>query len=594
VLTAVFVPVAFLGGLVGELYRQFAVTIALSVAISGFVALSLTPALCATLLKEPKPVHNRGALWFTHTFERITARYSKGVVHVLRHAVLATVVFAVMVASTFGLYRISPHSFVPPEDLGYAILALILPDAASLSRTERSARVIVDELMKDKSLDNTMGMVGFDALNGGQRTNTAAIYIALKPWSERSSGETPAAVIKRATSTRLNDGVVLGFEPPPIIGLSNTGGFSAFLQSRTNATPAQIDEVTRKFLAAAAKRPELAGVSSTYSASVPQIRVELDREKTRALGVKVSDVFQTLQTTFGALYVNDFNRSGRVFQVQMQSEPRFRAHPDDIRDVYLRSGSGESVPLTALVHLTEVHGPEVVQRFNVFPAADIFGQPAPGYSSGQALTAMEEVAANSLPAGYALAWSGSYLQEKNSSGSATQMYVLGIVMAFLVLAAQYERWTLPFVVILAVPFAAFGAFLAIFARGLENDIFFQIGMITLIGLSAKNSVLIVEFALHRYQQGASAFDAAVEAARLRFRPIVMTSLAFILGVLPLAVSTGAGSNARHSIATGVIGGMLAATFIATFFVPLFFVWLMGWHANRAVVDADTAGDAEPL
>jgi HAE1 family hydrophobic/amphiphilic exporter-1/multidrug efflux pump len=378
--------------------------------------------------------------------------------------------------------------------------------------------------------------------------------------------------------TKIRDAFVLAFEPPPIEGLSMTGGFDGYVQSRGGGDVKQLEAVTQQLVAAASKRKELANVTTAFSASVPQIRMDLDREQAKLLGVKVSDVFDTLQSTFGALYVNDFNRAGRVFRVHLQSEAAFRARPDDIRNVYVRAQDGAMIPLTALVSIKETTGPEVIERYNVFPSAKVLGDAAPGYSSGEALRAMEEVARQSLPDGYALEWTGTSFQEKVSGGSTTIVFVVGVLMVFLVLAAQYERWTLPFAVILAVPFAVFGALLAVFLRGQENDLYFQIGLVTLIGLASKNAILIVEFAQLKVQEGMPLADAAVEGARLRFRPIVMTSLAFILGVTPLAISSGAGAASRHSIATGVIGGMLAATFIATFFVPLFFRWI----ASRGV------------
>jgi HAE1 family hydrophobic/amphiphilic exporter-1/multidrug efflux pump len=374
---------------------------------------------------------------------------------------------------------------------------------------------------------------------------------------------------------------VLAFEPPPIEGLSMTGGFDGFVQSRGGGDYKQLEAAVQKLVAAANQRPELAGVTTSYSASVPQVRIDLDREKAKLLGVNVAEVFETLQSTFGALYVNDFNRSGRVFRVHLQSEAEFRAHPDDIRNVYVRTGSGELIPLTALVTIREVTGPESIERYNVFPSAKILGGPAPGYSSGQALAVMEQVAKEALPDGYALEWTGTSFQEKATGGASQTVFLVGVLMVLLVLAAQYERWTLPFAVILAVPFAVFGAFLAVFLRGLENDIYFQIGLVTLVGLASKNAILIVEFAQLKVQEGMSVVDAAIEGAKLRFRPIVMTSLAFILGVTPLAVSSGAGAASRHSIGTGVIGGMLAATFVATFFVPVFFRWVAGWGRRPA-------------
>jgi multidrug efflux pump subunit AcrB len=364
-------------------------------------------------------------------------------------------------------------------------------------------------------------------------------------------------------------------QPPPIEGLSNVGGFEMYVQSRGRGTPQELAAAVQKFVQAASQRKELAGVMSTYSANVPQMRIDLDREKAMSLGVPVPDVFDTLQSTFGALYVNDFNRSGRVYQVQLQSEPRFRAYPEDIRNVYVRAKSGELVPLTAIASIREVKGPETVERFNVFNSAKILGGAAKGYSSGDAIKAMEEVAAQVLPQGYAPAWTGTAYQEKVSGGASNGVYLLGVLMVFLILAAQFERWALPLAVILAVPFAAFGAFTAVYLRGLENDIYFQIGMLTLIGLAAKNAILIVEFAMMKHHEGMPLARAAVEGAKLRFRPIIMTSLCLIFGVLPLAVSSGAGAMSRHSLGTSVIGGMLAATFIATFFVPLFFRWIAG-------------------
>ena len=335
-------------------------------------------------------------------------------------------------------------------------------------------------------------------------------------------------------------------------------------------------------------------VLTTYSASVPQIRVDLDRDKTKMLGVRVSDVFETLQSTFGALYVNDFNRSGRVFQVQVQSEPRFRAYPEDIRNVYVRSQSGELVPLTALATLREVSGPEVVERFNVFPAAKVMGSAAAGYSSGDSIRVIEEVAKEALPAGYTLALAGAAYQEKASGGASQGVFLMGVLMVFLILAALYERWTLPVAVILAVPFAAFGALLAVYLRDLQNDIYFQIGLLTLVGLAAKNAILIVEFAVIKHAEGMSVIDAAIEGARLRFRPIIMTSMALIFGVLPLALSTGAGAASRHSLGTSVIGGMIAATFIATFFVPLFYRWVGAWRDRPVHAHPPVVAEPKPL
>ncbi|HET7131941.1 MAG TPA: efflux RND transporter permease subunit, partial [Gammaproteobacteria bacterium] len=397
----------------------------------------------------------------------------------------------------------------------------------------------------------------------------------LKDWEDRQEPDLAANAVAGAlmgAGAAIRDAFIFSVSPPAVEGMSNTGGFEGFVQSRTNDYVA-LEQVTQALVAAAAQRPELAGVGTSYSAHVPRVKVDIDVEKAKLLGVNLDDVNVALQSTFGAFYVNDFNRDGRVYRVQMQSDAQFREYPEDLREVSVRSKDGAMIPLTAIAAVNETTGPDLVERFNLFPSARLFGGPAPGYSSGQGLAVMEELAAQVLPEGYTLAWSGESYQEKTSGQNTLGIFGLAVLMVFLILAAQYERITLPFAVILAVPFAVFGAFAAVWLRGLYNDLYLQIGLVTLVGLAAKNAILIVEFAAHMHRDsGMPLRDAAIEAARLRFRPIVMTSLAFILGVMPLAVSTGAGAGSRHSIGTGVIGGMLAATFIAVLFIPLFFVW----------------------
>jgi HAE1 family hydrophobic/amphiphilic exporter-1/multidrug efflux pump len=585
VLTAVFLPVAFMGGLVGEMYRQFAVTISVSVVISGFVALTLTPALCALLLRHDDKVRNGILSRFDAWFSRVTNRYERGVRFVMKRGALAFGVFAAMIVATVGLFRLVPNSLAPTEDQGYVFVIGMLQDAAALNRTVKAFDTVSTDVRQHPAVANAMSVAGMDPLTFSFKTSAGLVWLPLKPWDERTGDESlsPGAVVKAVfmAGSKVKDAFFFAVEPPPIEGLSNVGGFEAYIQSRGRGTAQDLEGVAQKFVQAAAQRKELAGVTSTFSASVPQMRIDLDREKAMTLGVPVNEVFETLQSTFGALYVNDFNRSGRVYQVQLQSEPRFRAYPEDIRNVYVRSQAGELLPLTAIASVREVTGPELVERFNVFNSAKILGGAAPGYSSGDALQAIEEVAAAVLPQGYELAWTGTAYQEKLSGGASNGVYLLGVLMVFLILAAQFERWTLPVAVILAVPFAAFGAFVAVFLRGLQNDIYFQIGMLTLVGLAAKNAILIVEFALMRYHEGVPLAEAAVQGAKLRFRPIIMTSLALIFGVLPMAVSTGAGAASRHSLGTSVIGGMLAATFVATFFVPLFFRWIAGWQERRA-------------
>ncbi|HEY8519496.1 MAG TPA: multidrug efflux RND transporter permease subunit [Gammaproteobacteria bacterium] len=575
VLNAVFLPVAFLGGLVGEMYRQFAITIAVSVSISGFVALTLTPALCARLLRTGE-VQPKGLLrHFDALFSRVTRFYTSGVAWVLRHGAVAVIVIGVMLLVTWLVSRYVPRALVPDEDQGYVLSIVALPPASSLQRTWDTLEQLDEAAFAHPAYEDNITVAGFDVLTGAQRSNAGVSWVLLKDWSEREEPGMSAPEVAFSllgAGSQIKDGFVFSLSPPPIEGMSNTGGFEGFVQMRSGNDYAALEAATQQLIAAAAQRPELAQVSTSYSAQVPRVHVEVDLEKAKLLGVDLDDVNITLQSTFGAYYVNDFNRNGRVYRVQLQSEAKYRAYPEDIRDVYVRSESGAMPPLTAIASVKHVTGPDVIERFNLFPAARLSGEPAPGYSSGQALAVMEELAAEHLPEGFALAWSGISFQEKTSGQNTLAIFGLAVLMVFLILAAQYERITLPFAVILAVPFAVFGAFMAVWLRGLYNDLYLQIGLVTLVGLAAKNAILIVEFAAHMHRAGMTRLQAAVEAARLRFRPIVMTSLAFILGVVPLAISSGAGAASRHSIGTGVIGGMLAATFIAVLFIPLFYVW----------------------
>ncbi|HEX7081434.1 MAG TPA: multidrug efflux RND transporter permease subunit [Gammaproteobacteria bacterium] len=575
VLNAVFLPVAFLGGLVGEMYRQFAITIAVSVTISGFIALTLTPAMCARLLRTGE-VEPKGPLrHFDTAFGKLTRLYTSGVGWVLRHGVVAAALIAVMLLATWLVARSVPTALAPNEDQGYVITIAALPPAASLQRTRAALEQLDEATFEHPAYEDNITVAGFDVQTNAQRSNAGVSFVLLKDWSEReapgmSSQEVAAALF--AAGTAIEDAFIFSLSPPPIEGMSNTGGFEGFVQMRSGSDYAALEQATQALVAAAAARPELIGVGTSYSAQVPRVQIDVDVSKAKLLGVDMDDVNVTLQSTFGAFYVNDFNRDGRVYRVQLQSEAKYRAHPEDVRDVYVRSSSGAMLPLTAIATVKSLTGPDVIERFNLFPSARLSGEPAPGYSSGQALAIMEQLAAEYLPDGFTLAWSGISFQEKTSGQNTVAIFGLAVLMVFLILAAQYERLTLPFAVILAVPFAVFGAFMAVWLRGIYNDLYLQIGLVTLVGLAAKNAILIVEFAAHMHREGMTRVQAAVEAARLRFRPIVMTSLAFILGVVPLAVSSGAGAASRHSIGTGVIGGMLAATFIAVLFIPLFYVW----------------------
>jgi HAE1 family hydrophobic/amphiphilic exporter-1/multidrug efflux pump len=599
VLNAVFLPVAFLGGLVGEMYRQFAITIAVSVAISGFVALTLTPALCALLLK---PGHagkggmvGRALDAFEAWFARMTERYVATAGFVLRRGLLAAAVLAALLLATWGLVRAVPGALAPEEDQGYVLAIAALPPAASLQRTNAVIDQLDETVLNHPAYADGISFAGLDVLTFSQRTNAGVTFIGLKDWSERTSPELSAQAVVDAVfgaGMAIKDGFVFALNPPAIEGLSTTGGFEGFVQARSGSDFAALEAAAQRLVAAAAQRPELAGVATTFSAQVPRVQVDVDRDQAKLLGVRIDDVNATLQSTFGAFYVNDFSRDGRVYRVHLQSEGAFRQHPEDVRDVYVRSSQGAPIPLSALATVREVAGPDLVERFNVFTAARVIGGPAPGYSSGQALAVMERLAAEQLGDGFSLAWMGQAYQEKASQQNTAGIFALAVLMVFLILAAQYERVALPFAVIMAVPFAVFGAFLAVWARGLYNDVYLQIGLVTLVGLAAKNAILIVEFAAHKQAEGLPPATAALEAARLRLRPIVMTSLAFILGVVPLAISTGAGAASRHSIGTGVIGGMLAATFIAVLFVPLFYVWVVragDWLRDRRGVPRATDG-----
>jgi multidrug efflux pump len=570
VLCAVFVPVAFLTGIAGQLYRQFAVTVAIAVVISGFTALTLTPTLCALLLRDATH-DSKYFRWFNRAFSATTQRFLISVNQALSHRTVSMLIFAGVIVLAGLLFWRIPGSFVPPEDQGYLIGNVQLPDGATLQRTAQVSSQFLEQVREMPEFAYANVINGNDAIGGGAKSSSATLYIILKQWNER---DTAAADLARQVNQRaraIRSGTAVAFNPPAIRGLGTAGGFEVYLQSRAGATPTQLGAVLQSFQQQLAAHPSLIGINTFFRSQVPQLRAEVDREKALALGVPVNDVFDALQSTMGALYVNDFNVYGRTFRVQMQAEAPFRNDPKDLGEVYVRSQtSGQMIPLKALMQVKEVVGPELLERFNGYIAAKIVGGGRPGVSSGDAIKAVEEIAAK-LPEGYQIAWTGQAYQEKRTGSSSVFAFVFAIVMVFLILAALYGRWLLPLSVLLAVPFAVLGALGFVALRGMENDIYFQIGLVVLIGLAAKNAILIVEFAHQGVLAGVSPIEAAKEAARLRFRPIVMTSLAFVLGVVPLVIATGAGAAARASMGTGVFGGMILATFVATVFVPLFFV-----------------------
>lgn len=570
VLSAVFIPIAFLGGLTGELYRQFAITIAIAVIISGVVALTLTPALCVLILKAEHKRPNRFFDAFNAWFERVTRRYVGGVKFVSMRPVLGVSVFIVMLVATGGLFKFTPGALVPDEDQGYYIAAVFLPDGATLQRTDEVVKRVLDATQANPANEYAVAFTGFDFLGGSFKNNAATLFITQRHWDERTA-TTPQLVGELFGRTAgIQEGLVLAFAPPPIFGLGSAGGFEFYIQNKGEGGPEKLAQVMGAFQAKANSDPRLAGVQTLWRPGTPQLYVDVDREKARAMGVNVNDVFDTLAATLGTYYVNDFNKFGRTWQVLMSAEQQYRKTPDDIGRMYVRSAKGEMIPISALAKVSYSQGPETLERFNNLPAVKLLGSGAPGVSSGEALKAIEEIAKEVLPHDFQIEFSGASYQEKRSAGSSSFSLILGALMVFLILAAQYEKWSLPMSVLLAMPFGIFGALLAVWLRGMNNDVYFQIGLVTLLGLAAKNAILIVEYAVLKRTEGMSASDAALEAARLRFRPILMTSLAFILGVVPLAFSSGAGAGARTAVGTGVMGGMTAATLLAIFFVPLFY------------------------
>ena len=575
VLSSVFLPIAFLGGMTGVMYQQFSVTIAISVLISALVALTLTPALCALIIRPHREEHEpaRFFRWFNTFFEKVTEWYLAGVRLFLHYRKIAVLCFVGVILCIVALFKVVPGGLVPMEDMGNLLMAYDMPPASSLPRTEKFTNAVSAEVAKNPDVANVLNINGFNILSASQNTYSGVSFITLKDWNERKGDASSAdALSKVFTGIGMSrpEGIGYAFSMPPIMGLSMTGGFEGYIQNRAGKTSAELMDKVNEFIAAANQNPALQNVKTTFSVSTPQYRIDLDREKARILNVSIDAIYSVLQSTFGSMYVNDFTYLGRNFRVTLQSEDRFRRTPEDLRYVYVKSNSGELIPISTLINVERVTGPELVNRFNIFPAAKIMGDPAPGYSSGQAIAAMEEVADKVLGSDYSLSWVGSAYQEKLAGGASTQAFAFGLIMIFLILSAQYEKWSLPFVVLLSVPFAVLGALLAVWLRGIENDLYFQVGLVTLIGLAAKNAILIVEFAVMQVEAGLSYAEAAVEAAKLRFRPIVMTSLAFTFGILPLAVSTGAGAASRHAIGTGMIGGMLLSTFVATLFVPMMF------------------------
>lgn len=580
ILAAVFIPVGFIPGIVGRMYQQFAITIAISVLISAFVALTLTPALCSLLLRPSKVNENgRGInkffFKFNNWFERVTSSYSNGVKRSIKAAPLVLILLACIFAGTIGLFQSKPTGFIPTEDEGRLYISLELPEGSSSSRT----RAVMDEMAQiindTEGINNATGIGGLNAINFSFKPNSGTFFLQMDPWNERKEpSQQLFGLIGQLNQkfTVIKEANIVVIPPPAIPGLGQTGGFSFMLEQRAGGEIKELEQVMGQFLMAANQRPEIAMAYSFFTAKTPGYHVEVDREKAKKLGVNVADVFSTMSNYMGSSYVNDFTRYGRNFRVVAQADTSYRTRIEDLNQFYVQSRQGGAVPLSALMSYKVVENAPVISHYNLFRSLEINGNTAPGYSSGQALAALEEVAAEVLPAGYGYDFSGMSKQELSSGNSTIMIFTLAIVLVSLLLAALYESWSVPFSVLLALPLGAFGAIVALtFLPKLDNNIYAQIGLITLIGLAAKNAILIVEFAKERVDRGLPLIEATLEAVKLRLRPIIMTSLAFILGVVPLAMAHGAGAVARQTIGWTVIGGMLAATFLAIFFVPVLYV-----------------------
>ena len=580
VLVAVFVPVAFFPGTTGILFRQFALTIAFSISISAFNALTLTPSLSAILLGRTHGEKN----FFFRAVDRIIAKITEGYRRSL-HAFLeyrwvAVIVFFAGLGLTYFVFQSVPKGFVPNEDQGYFIIAIQAPSGASLSYTKKIGEQISKILENVPEAEGTFAVSGFSF--GGSAPNRGITFVPLRPYSQRKGeAHTADAIVNRIRGQLfgISGAIVIPFLPPAVQGLGQFGGFQFEVQDQGGHTLQELDHVTQDMIRQGGQRPEkdLAGLFTTYSASDPQFLVTIDREKAKSLHVPLSQITDTMSVYMGSAYVNDFDFNNRSYRVYLQADQQFRAEAKDIKQYYVRSDGGAMIPLDNLVTITQTTTPQVISHYNLFRSVEIDGSPAPGFSSGQAIHAMEELSAKVLPQGYTYQWTGLSLEELESGGTALILFGLGTLVVYLTLSAQYESFVLPFIVLLAVPMALLGALTAQWGRGLENDVYCQIGLVMLVGLASKNAILIVEFAEQLRQRGMPLIEAAVEAARIRLRPILMTSLAFILGVVPLVVATGAGEKGRHSVGTTVFGGMIMSTILNLFFIPVLYLIIEGWR-----------------
>jgi multidrug efflux pump len=581
ILAAVFVPMGFIPGVTGQLYKQFAVTVAVSTMFSALVALTLTPALCMMLMKPHAESHGPVARFFkafNSGFDRLNARYGVAAAMLARRTLMVMLTLGALLFVISGLFRSVPTGFVPDEDKGAVFMQVVLPDAASQERTAAVLEQVVQITKSVPGVESVVSVSGFDLISGTAASNGALVIVKLDPWSERQSDELHAsAIVGRLyyATKDIPEALVMPFNPPALPGMGSVSGFSFMLQARSNQPPAELAQVARDFIAAAQQRPEIGRITTTFSASTPNFQLYVDREKAKKLGVPINDVFSTLQIFLGGYQVNDFSRFGRNYKVTMQADPDFRQEVSDIARLFVRNRDGGMVPLDTLTTWRADTGARFLQRYNLYRTAAFSGSPAPGASSGDALRALSEVAEQVLPDGYGFEWSGQSRQEIEAGNSSVIVLALSIVVVFLFLAALYESWAVPFAVLLATPFGFLGALIALKLGGIDFNVYGQIGLVTLVGLSAKNAILIVEFAKLNRENGMPIFEAALEAARLRLRPILMTSFAFILGVVPLMIASGAGAASKQSVGTAVFGGMIAATVLTTLAVPAFYVLIQG-------------------